>query len=52
MIKFKLHNQHRPFWGWVERHFIAFVVCDILGGAILIWVYSHFNDLVRWVNHH
>lgn len=31
MIKYKLEQQHRPFWGFIERHFVAFIVIDVLG---------------------
>lgn len=52
MIKFKLEQQHRPFWGWVERHLTAFVVADILGVCALVYGYVHFDDLVNFLHHH
>jgi hypothetical protein len=52
MIKFKLEQQHRPFWGWVERHIKGFIIVDVFGLAILAFAYFHFNDIVNFLNHH
>ncbi len=52
MIKFKLEQQHRPFWGWVERHFKGFIIVDAFGVAVLIFAYFHFDDIVNFFHHH
>jgi len=54
MIKYKLDQQHRPFWGWVERNLLAFIVVDLIGVIIfaVLWGYLHIDWLAAWWNHH
>jgi len=49
---YRMEQQHRPFFGWVERHITSIAMVTIYGVILLGILYYHLDDLVSWVGHH
>jgi hypothetical protein len=45
----KLDHQHRPFWGFVERHVRTIIIIELAGALALLWGYTHIDTLVNLI---
>jgi hypothetical protein len=48
----KLDHQHRPFWGFVERHLKAIILLELALFSALIWGYTHIDTMASYLHHH